>query len=409
MRRSLLSFFTSLAGALLLGGCGLCQPEVTDLSQPQQRYIYHNVAYKIRHHIALGDSYRAQGLLNKAKESYEAARFYDPAYPGLGEKSLAVLKAIDEQITTGYAQGIDALSKGDKIGAMRGFNQVMMADPTYRDAAKYHKELLLDPEVTALLRDKESRIREKITAERKDPEAIAQLSLDIQDLLDLHYQNPVAQTALEKAKALKAELLTYYLREGKRLYKAGRFKAATDAFRSAQVLEPTNDEATESIRKIQQHRDMVYYVNLAKNKLRRKQYDAAAKYAQKALAIDDENEEAREIMQSVALGQVDETLDEAVSLMEEGKLLEARELISRVLAGDSGNTKARALNTKIVKAIQQRLPELLDEAQKLYGQNRFQESLELFQEALQLEPDNNISLTYIKKINNRLKTIQSLQ
>ncbi|MEJ2032938.1 MAG: tetratricopeptide repeat protein, partial [Deltaproteobacteria bacterium] len=149
--------------------------------------------------------------------------------------------------------------------------------------------------------------------------------------------------------------------------------------------------------------------NLARYRLEQGDLDKAEEYARKALAVDPDQQAAEAIVQKVQLTHLKNSLARARSCFArreyEGALLH----MQRVLKNGPHCNKWPELQEEVQTIMNREIPAVIDHAQKLFAENKLQQANHLLASVVELDPDNHMAATYLKKIQSRLATIESLE
>lgn len=399
-----------VAAQLFAAGCARME-NYAFLPREMRREIYLDVTNIIEEHLEAGNDYYENGDYYDALKNYRIAVFYDDSLAEIKERVKGLEKRIATDSEKSYQQGL-ALLDTDRAGALKAFNRAVHINPEHEKARKEYNALLREPEFQEKLARLEEALDENFKNYNKTEEEIATLSKQVAEILALDHKNKKALAARPVLEADKRRFIYRYIEKGEQLLEAGKLDEAKESFKKAQQLaEKDNGEIREYLREIQRQKDIQYALNLAKYRLRKKDYQKAVEFAGKVLSMDARNNEAKQILSNALLGQQKATLDRAKHYFEQRDYANALSSLNHLLADNAnGNGEETVKLMNIVKEkLDKEIEQMLSEGQALYDKKEFTESLTLFEFVLQVDPENDIAKTFIKKIHSRLETIESLK
>ncbi len=390
-----------------LGGCaGLCTPE--NLPDPTQRDVYRQVGERVASHLRQAERLERRGELLGALSHYEKAHFFDPGRQEARAGADRLRAQAERRAEYHFQRGMGSTQR-DKAGALKSFNQALHLRPDHERARQAHTALLRDPEMASLIAGLEQALRSAFRSYGGRPEEITPMQAGVDGLLAYDARN---STALEIERAVERDRRRYvdrFLQTGHSLIDAGRVEPATEAFRQVQAIDPDNDEARESLRKLQQQKDLLYFINLARYRLQKDDSAKALEYAAEALAIDGENPEALALLVQARTAEVERWIAQARESLGRGEYVSAVDYLQKALDSERVGPETERVLADFDATLERELPRILEAAQRFYEAKRFEESLKLFEYILRIDPENSVGRTYAPKINYRLKTIESLE
>ncbi|KIM11984.1 MAG: hypothetical protein KU37_03840 [Sulfuricurvum sp. PC08-66] len=350
--------FLLLMGLFFFSGCAMWMqtPKTTAAKTPltpqEKRTIYQNVLNEIEHHSTKGDEYYKEGYYYEAARSYELVNFYEDRAVIPAKKIREITEKAHENGEFFYKKGFELYTK-DKTQALRQLNMMMRNNPHHPEGKPLYLKLKKEPEIIAFLQAKEQAVQNVL---QKDSD-IKKINAVLTDLLAYSDDSSVA---IEAKKALENKY-TQSLEEAVTLYNKQAYLQAATKFKLIRVVYTNDPTATKYLARIDEKYAIEKLVKDAQKELSANAYEKAIALAEKALDKESDHEEARSVL-----------------------------------------AKAKALQ----KA---QMPQLIEEAKALYLRQDFEHAKALFQSVLRYDPDDNTSLTYIKKIEQQLKTLESLR
>ncbi len=351
MRYTLLLGITAL---LFFTGCGPVKPE--NLSPDEKRVIYHSVQDEIEQLTAEGDTLYASGYYMAAAEAYELVNFYEDRAVIPADKIRKIRIRANANGKHYYKRALKYLKK-DKKRALHEFNKMMRNDPEYKDGKTRFETLKNDPEIRAYLAKLEKDLQSALNNNMGTAKDLKRINKALDKLKEYDDGNDIAIQAKEIIKAQRSALLN----EGVRLYNKGALGKASDKFRLVQSIYKKDRTAEKYLAKISNKNRLGNLLKQAKKALDKESYAQAIETAEAALDIDANSKEAKRIL-----------------------------------------TAAR-------KGYEKQIPDLINQGIDFYGKQDFDQALKAFQAVLIMDPEDNTSLTYIRKIERQLETIKSLK
>jgi len=234
---------------------------------------------------------------------------------------------------------------------------MMRNDPDYKDGEERFEKLKKDPEIHAFLEKLEKALQNALANNKGTAKDLTRINTALDKLVVYDDSNPVALNAKEVIKNQRNALLN----EAIRLYNKGAYASATKKFELVQSIYKKELTAEKYLAKIGDKNRLAQILKKAEEALVKEEYATAIESAEDALDLDANNKEAKRV------------------------LSEAK------------------------KGYEKQIPDLINQGITFYGKQEFDKALKAFQAVLVLDPDDNTSLTYIKKIERQLETIQSLK
>jgi tetratricopeptide (TPR) repeat protein len=409
MKRTVVNL--TLLGVALLIFSG-CVPRYESLKPDQKRDIYERVTIEAKAHRARGELLEEMGYLHRALDEYEQANFYGATQPVPADRLDPLRARIEKETPKHYKRAQKALQSGKSTEALEQLNQVMRLNPHYKQAATQRAELLKLPEHSQQMQAHEHQLQTLLAEPNPDQEAIDR---NIDALLRWQHDHPLAFKQrlehFESARQAEQQGLEL-LNLGRTALRENRLEAAEKHFKAARSIDITRQEAVKGLVALQNRKDAIYYLNLAKREQRKGNLNEAQAFIDKGLRADRgyapigtfQRELAREQMGA----QAGRKLAQAKEHLKNRRYLLALQEVEGVLEHDPGHKEALALQAEIEATISEDAPRLLSEAESLFDRNRYDESARLFESVLQVDPDNNVSKTYLERIQSRRETLEML-
>ena len=210
----------------------------------------------------------------------------------------------------------------------------------------------------------EQKVQQSLLANKGSANDLKQINTALLDLCDYDDASPVAQDARDVITAQRSKLID----EAVALYNKGQLDSAAQKFRLIQTIYQKDHTADKYLARI----------------LSKQEHANALKKAKEILA-------------------------KARQAIKEKKFTEAIELADRVLDADGKNNEAKKIKREAREHQEAMIPDLIAKGKAYYNKQDFKNAKAAFQSVLVFDPDENTSLTYIKKIERQLETIESLK
>jgi tetratricopeptide (TPR) repeat protein len=389
---------------LLISGCSLA---VLEPGAEQQREIYQKIATEIDQSLQRGDAHLRQGDFYQALTSYRQAAFYQPS-AGLASKIQELETKISKNSAVLFAQGQELLPH-DELAALKVFNQAVRLNPDHRQAREIRDRLLRVPETQATLADRQSTLQRAWKDYPHGEEPVTSLLEQAEAILALQHENPLALEVSRHLDRERREDVRHYLTMARELFAAGQFQESRLSARQAQVIEPGNREALVLLSEIQQQQDYAYLLNLTRFRLEKNDYEKAEESAGMALGLEVEPGEAAALLDRARLARLNHALEQVLLSFAQGAYEEAVSHLQWIMTDAPLYEQLPDLRKIVQETLAQKIPLLLAEGRKLFNENRLNDANRILTCVLDLDPDNQTAATYLKKVRNRLQTIQSLQ
>lgn len=348
----------------LFSGCSLyistspssLPSSIQKLNGIQKQIIYKTIQDEISMLSTKGDLAYENGHVYDAITDYEKVNLYK-GYSFIPTKKIKSLKNIAaENSILHYKQAMKYLNK-DKYRALKEFNLVMVNNPNYKDATAQLQELKQNVKIKEYLSSLENKLKTAIQENKSTPKYLLSIESASSNLSKYEYDNPLIQEAKDILKREYDSLIE----DAVATFNKGAYEQAHNKFKT--ILSTYKDDKTsnEYILKIANVKELKIQIESATEALNKEEYVAAFEFANKALVIDEKNQQAKDI-----INQAHDGLEKRIATL--------------MLRGKSNYYK------KYLKKAKQN-----------------------FQEILSIRPGDNTALVYIKKIDRQLKTLSSLQ
>jgi tetratricopeptide (TPR) repeat protein len=389
---------------LFLGSCALTSPE---LGPEQRREIYQKVVAEIDQSRQRGDRFRRDGDYYQALTSYRQAAFFQPSSE-LTRRINELEEKIDKESATLYAQGQNQLSR-DLPAALLAFNQALLLNPDHQQARQARDQLLRTPEMKAELTSRLTVLQRTWEDYPRQPETIASMAEQAEAVLALQHEHPLGREVKQFIARERRQGAHPYLAESRKLLAAGQLEQARLLARKARSIDPDNQEGLTLLREIQQRKDFLYFLNLSRFRLQNNDYEKAEEFARQALALAPECGETAALLNRIRMARLEQSLQQALHSFAAKKYEEAAVLLQQVMADGPLVHQWPELLKKIEKTLAMEVPRMMAEGKELFSENKLTEASRVLTCLLDLVPDHGEADTYLKKVQNRLQTIKSLQ
>lgn len=344
---------TTLA-LLFLTGCGPVKPG--SLSPDEKRVIYHSVQDEIEQLTAEGDVLYATGYYAAAAEAYELVNFYEDRAVISTDKIRKIRIRAKANGKHYYNRALKYLKK-DKKKALLEFNKMMRNDPEYKDGKSRFEQLKHDPDIRTFLGGLENGLQKALENNFGTAKDLKRITNALDKLVTYDDANSMAVKANEIIKSQRNALLN----EAVHLYNKGSLNKAADKFRLVETIFKKDHTAQKYLAKIQAKNELIQVLKQARSALEKEEFARAIEAAEHALDIDSNNKEAKRII------------------------------------------------SEAQKKFEKQIPDLIAKGKEYYRNQELDKALKTFQSVLIWDPDDNTSLTFIKKIERQLETLKSLK
>lgn len=349
-----LYLFLAAAALLFFTGCAPIHPD--NLNPEEKRLVYQSVQDEIDTYTAQGDLYYETGYYADAAAAYEMVNFYEDRAVIPIEKIRKIQARAKANGKHYYKRALGYL-KSDPKKALGEFNKMMRNDPGYKDGKARFEALKKDPAVRKFLAALESSLEKALSRNKGSSNDIKRINAALQKLIQYDDADPVALRAKEVIQAQRTALLG----EAVRLYNQGSLDRAAEKFRLIQNIYQKDAAAEKYLTRILAKQELAKTLKKAREALAKEDFRLAIEAAEKALDIDSNNKEAQKIIEEAKLN------------------------------------------------FEKQIPQLIAQGKDYYGKQDLENALKAFQAVLVWDPDDNTSLTYIKKIERQLETIENLK
>ncbi len=378
------------------------------ITEEEKLKIYQSVKIEIDNYIGFGEGHYNKGEYYKALVNYKRAYSLDNTLVEVEKKIELLEKKIVEEATRHFEEGQKQLPD-DRIKALASFNSSLRVNPDFSAALIAWSDLMHEPEISTMTADLEAELVNTLDMYTSSLEDIALLNKNADAVMKYDYQNKIALNAKKIAERDRQEIISTSLKEGYNLLEEGDLDKAKLSFQMALALEEYSEEAKEALRSIQHRKDINYLLNLAQTSLKKKDYQKAVEYSGKTLKLDSYNKEAEKILTSALEIGLKPTKSAQLYDVEKKNYISTLYDVQKMLARRKNGKKKKAILAVVSENLKAEVDLLLAAGQNLYDEKQLKKALSVFEYVLELDPANDLSKTFIKKIHNRLETIESLQ
>jgi tetratricopeptide (TPR) repeat protein len=399
---------------LFITGCAYLAPAdldglaaVPSAPSAAKREIYQKVTAEIGFSLEQGHALFQKGDYYQALTSYRHAAYYKQS-PELARKIEELEAKIAKDSEQLVAQGQRRLPQ-DELAALKLFNQAVRLNPDHQQAREARDRLLRTPAIKQDLAAQEAALRLAWENQPRQQESFAGLAAQADAILAYQCDHHLARQVRQHIARERSDDSRLYLTRGRELFAAGQLQQAKELIQGARTLDPGNRDLNVLLQEIQKRQDIAYFLNLARYRLENGDFDKAEEFADKALELQANDHDATTLLKRIRLARLDHALDQALQLFARKDYEKAVGHLQRVMGDGARYDEWPELQKTIQSALAQNIPQMLEEGKKLFGENKLTEANRVLVCILDLDPDNSVAATYLKKIQNRLQTIQSLQ
>jgi tetratricopeptide (TPR) repeat protein len=117
----------------------------------------------------------------------------------------------------------------------------------------------------------------------------------------------------------------------------------------------------------------------------------------------------QDLLEQERKNRIDQNLAEARARYEKNEFNAARKLLNEVLEEDPGNQQAQELLTQLEAHLQTHLEQLLKTGDKLYQEGEIEGAQDIWEAALQLDPENPLAKEKLERAQRVLENLESLR
>jgi len=334
----------------------LLSQKVQELNTEDKRLIYRSIQNEINIHNEKGDEAYESGYNYDAIVAYELVNFYE----GYNTIPLRKIKEIKKTAKTKsvfhYKQALH-YEKKDIKRAVVEFNKVMINNPKYKDTKDRLSKLKNTRNMKIFVNSMENSLQMRLLNNRGTIKDLKNINYSLHALLKYDYDN---ETAF-KAKATLKEYHHVLVENAIASYNKNDLYRAKTKFKSILSIYKKDQTAIDYLERIKIKNSKKLNMKLAQEALNNKEFINSIKYAKK------------------------------------------------VLKADPKNLKAKKMIKIAKKESKKEVSHLLYIGKRHYNNRNLDKAQQNFNAVLKIDPHNNTSLIYSKKIERQLKTIKSLQ
>jgi len=334
----------------------LLSQKIQELNAHDKQLIYRSIQDEINLHNEKGDESYESGYNHDAVVAYELVNFYEGYNTIPLRKINKIKKAAKTKSIYHYKQALLFETK-DKKRAIIEFNKVMINNPKYKDTKDRLYSLKNNRDIKIFVNTIENSLQMQLLNNTGTIKELQDINSNLNKLLKYDYNN---QTAFKSKETLK-EYHDVLLENAIAAYKSNDLVKAKSRFNSILTIYKKDATSIEYIKKIKIQNAKNSNMRLAKKSLKNKEFINSMKYAQ------------------------------------------------RVLNAEPNNKKAKTILLNAKKESKKEVANLLYIGKRHYNNKNLDKAQETFNAVLEIDPYNNTSLIYSKKIERQLKTIKSLQ
>ena len=334
----------------------LLSQKVQELKAEDKQLIYRSIQNEINIHNEKGDEAYEAGYNYDAIVAYELVNFYE----GYNTIPLSKIRKIKKTAKTKsiyhYKQAL-LYEKKDIKRAVAEFNKVMINNPKYKDSSDRLAKLKNNRDIKIFINSMENSLQMRLLNNRGTIKDLKNINYSLHALLKYDYDN---RTAF-KAKETLAEYHQVLIENALASYNKNDLYKAKTRFNSILSIYKKDQTSIDYLQKIKIKNNKKLNLKLAQEALNNKEYINSIKYAK------------------------------------------------RVLKADPKSLKAKKMIKIAKKESKKEVAHLLYVGKRHYNNKNLDKAQQSFNAVLEIDPYNNTSLIYSKKIERQLKTIKSLQ
>ena len=405
------------AAACAAGGCAARHepapllapaPAPAPITETVRLEIYRDIAAKVAAFLRAGDWHVQHGDFYEALANYRAAYAYDEQLEGLAGKIVDLEEKVSHGSARLYERGRDYLAT-DKERALVAFNGAIRLNHAHAEARVAYDQLREEQSIKAKLAGLEEQLKRESAAYTAKPGELQSLITKNDSLLSYDFEN---QTALRLAPWIdkeKEKQVARYLAESDKLFAAGKLERTKKLLKKAQALAPENERSQALLKKVQRRQEISTLLKQASDRLRQNDPWQATIQAGHILSLEPKQREARELLSELLQDKFAKPAIASLPILEQREFTSALVSIRQMCLAEKNDQEAERLAHLIEQRLRQVVRLLQERGQALYGQKGYTDAQAIFEYVEELDPGNEVAHTFLKKIENRLGTIESLQ
>ncbi len=348
--KKIMPFLITLLIPFLFTACSLVS--VNSLSAEKKFEIYHSVVNEIESYKKEGDIYLKNKYYHKAILAYEKVNFYE-AKEVYSKEYINNLKNRASYNAKYFLKKAHENAKKNKIKSLYYINLTMRNNPTLKEAIELKETLLEDAKIKSFINKKEQKVQNLLNKNKMMVYHTRSLNNSVKKLIKYDDFNPIAI----KAKSIIKNSYERLVKNSISLYNKKNYSQAKKEFNLLSFIYQEDKTINNYLHYIKQKE----LIEEAKSHLANKNYNKASKVAKEVLKINQNNQEAKEIISASKVAKCDMT----------------------------GTLEAKGIN--------------------LYIKQNFDEAKITFEKIIACHPENRRAHAYLKKINQQLNTIKKLR
>jgi len=230
-------------------------------------------------------------------------------------------------------------------------------------------------------------------------------------VLRIDSQNPTAQSRIDVLRPRVARAVNERFNEGMRYYREGDYRRAQRILAGVLSIDPKHKAAKLNLAKIKQERreQVKHLLATADEALRKNDYEQARKLYAEVLQIDPDNERAKAANDEIALKvKTDGLLERARKLVMAQDYVKAIDVYHDALGLQPGNNAVKLELADAEKLLAEALEKRFNHGIRLYTQDRYEEAIKVMDEILSINPQHRGAREYRRQASERLKALKKL-
>jgi len=349
-----------------------------------------------------------RGDYERAKDVFESILIVRSDHKGSKEYLQKIKQIEDEEVDRHFYTGLGFYSQKNFARAKQEFEKVLAIQPEHSEAREYLTQIdnemaTRQREITRLLAEaeKQQRAGNYVSASRL-----------YRRILVIEPDHDIARKKLQGLGDQVRRYVQKNFAQGEKAFANGKLDAAERAFKSVLSSNPGHSRARAYLSQIEQTRidsAQVYY-DLGMKYFDQKKWDDALTNFEAALSIYPGFESAKEMREKVvdAAG-VQKVVERGKSEFFSGHYLKAMEIFSEALDLDPNNKEAIELREKCQQRLNEEVEDYYNRGIRFYTAEDYRAAIAEWDKALKINPQHKGSLEYKQKAEQRLKALNRLQ
>jgi hypothetical protein len=186
---------------------------------------------------------------------------------------------------------------------------------------------------------------------------------------------------------------------------------ARKSYELALELDPENDSASVRIDALENlsKENVLSLLSKARSLVRRNQLDEAQKEFERILSTDPNNSQARSGLRTIDTRRINEQLARGKAAYDAQRFIEALQIFSDIIQKDQNNREARQFLERTRGVLKSDVDRLFKTGLQFYIKEDFKSAITAWDKVLMIQPEDNSTLEYRKRAQEKLKALEQFK